>query len=335
MSEIAIKALRELCLQALIGTGLSETDAAVTADHYLENECSGKKSHGMVRVVEAVKVLNKNGVSDKAPEIVLDKGNIAVIEGHMNLGPVIGRMVVDEAIKRAKEHGLSFVGGRHYIANSGSMAYYLRRLAEQNIIGLMSCNSAPMVAAPDGIQRLVGTNPIGLGVPSADGHHFIADFATSAIAYGKIMVAVDKGESLPEGRIIDKDGNPSTNPEDAKKDGAILPLADYRGFALGLFVELLAAAIGAATIEKNWFGEDGFFIIAIDPSHLGSAGYTAQVQDILTQIRDSAPAPSHERVTIPGDRSAAVLKQTLASGMVDVADKTLENIQNFARKEAA
>ncbi|HPF78933.1 MAG TPA: Ldh family oxidoreductase, partial [Alphaproteobacteria bacterium] len=209
MSEIAIKDLRDLCIKALTRTGLSEEHAAITTDHYLENELSGKKSHGMVRVVEAVKTLNKQGVSKSAPVIDLDKGNIAVIEGNQNLGPVIGKMVVDESIKRAKEHGLSFVGGRHYIANSGSMAYYLRLLAAQNLIGLMSCNSNPMVAAPNGKERLVGTNPIGLGVPSADGQHFISDFATSAIAYGKVMVAVDKGESLPEGCIIDKDGHPS------------------------------------------------------------------------------------------------------------------------------
>lgn len=329
MTEIAIQELKDLCFRALKKTGVADEHAQITTEHYLENELAGKSSHGMVRVVEAIKVLNKQNVATHSPEIILDKGNIAIIEGHLNLGPVIGKMVTDESIIRAKQHGISFVGGKHYIANSGSMAYYLKLLAEQNLIGLMSCNSAPMVAAPTGKERLIGTNPIGLGIPSADGHHFIADFATSAIAYGKVMVAVDKGENLPEGRIIDADGNPSTNPNDAKTDGAILPLADYRGFALGLFVELIAVMMGAKTLDKNWFGEDGLFIIAIDPRSL-SDNYAAQVSGILNQIRASTPAPSYDEVSIPGDRSRTVYEMNIKSGAIDIAEKTLQNIKELA-----
>jgi ureidoglycolate dehydrogenase (NAD+) len=330
MTEIAINDLRELCLKALTKTGLSKEHAQITVDHYLENECSGKKSHGMVRVVEAVGTITKKGIAKEEPTLIVDKQSMAVIDGKRNLGPVIGKMVIKEAVNRAKQHGITLVGGTNYIVNSGSMAYYLRLLASQNMIGIMSCNSVAMVAAPEGKERLLGTNPIGLGVPSEDGKHFIADFATSAIAYGKVMVAVDKGESLPEGRIIDKDGNPSTNPEDAKQDGAILPLADYRGFALGLFVELIAAMLGADALQEKLYGNDGLFVIAINPEHIGSASYTTRIQEILTRIRKSEPAPNHEKVSLPGDRSLAVLHQTLKKGVVDVTDKTLTNIKELA-----
>lgn len=331
MSEIAIKDLKELCLQALLKTGISAKHAEITLDHYLENELSGKTSHGMVRIVQIIKSIHKIGLPHKDIEIITDKGNMALIDGHMNLGPVIGKMVTAESIARAKEHGISFVGGKHYCGNTGSMAYYLRLLTEKNLIGLMSCNSESMVTAPNGKDRLIGTNPIGIGVPSDDGNHFIADFATSAIAYGKVMVAVDKSETLPEGCIIDKDGNPSTTPEDARADGAILPLADYRGFALGLFVELMAAMIGAKALHDQQHGDAGFFIIAIDPAHLGNEGYTQQVSAILRQIRDSAPAPEKEAVSLPGDRSAAILKKTLQADVVNIADKTLQNIKDLAK----
>ena len=329
MTEIAIKDLRDLCLKALTKTGLSDEHAEITVDHYLENECSGKTSHGMVRVSEGIKHIGKYGLSDTEPTIENDKGNFVTINGNRNLGPVIGKMVVDESIKRTKEHGMSFVGGKNFFVNAGSMAYYLRKLTEENLIGIMSCNSVATVAAPDGKERLLGTNPIGLGVPSANGDNFIADFATSAIAYGKVMVAVDKGESLPEGCIIDKDGNPSTDPTDAKKDGAILPLADYRGFALGLFVEMMAAVFGADTLQKDMYGNDGIFIIAIDPNKLGNTGYAQQMSEMLKQVRGSDPAPGKDNVSIPGDRSAEKLKQTLEAGVVDVADKTLKSIQDL------
>lgn len=333
MTQITINDLRELCHKALIKTGLSEEHVKITVDHYLENELSGKTSHGMVRVIQVTGAIKNIGIPKESPEITTDNGNMAIIDGHMNLGPVVGKMVTDESIKRAKEHGLSFVGMNHYFGNTGSMSYYLRRLAKQNLIGLMSCSSECMVAAPSGKDRLLGTNPIGLCIPSADGHHFIADFATSAIAYGKVMVAMDKGEDIPEGCIIDKDGNPSTNPKDAASDGAILPLADYRGFALGLFVEMIGMMIGGEILHNQTYGKDGLFIIAIDPEKM-SSDFVERALNVLNQMRDSAPAPGHDHVSIPGDRSAAILKQTIERGVVDVADKTLQNIQELAIQEA-
>lgn len=327
--EIKIDDLKTLCLDVLTKTGLSHDHAAITVDHYLENECSGKKSHGMVRIIQVARAINNIGLPKKPPEITTDNDTLTVIEGHMNLGPVVANMVLNKSIHRAQKHGIALVGMNHYFGNTGSMAYYLRRLADKNLIGLMSCSSECMVAAPSGKERLLGTNPIGLGIPSNDGKHFIADFATSAIAFGKVLVAIDKDESLPEGCIIDKDGNPSTNPKDAESNGAILPLADYRGFALGLFVEMIGLMLGADVLHNETYGKDGLFIIAIDPSKLNRE-YATKVTGILNQMRNSAPAPGHDHVSIPGDRSSSILKETLQRGTVDVTDKTLEKIKELA-----
>lgn len=330
MSEIKIDDLKQLCLKALINTGLLTEHAQQTVDHYLENECSGKKSHGMVRVVQISNAIRKIGLPDKEPEIIIDNGNIAVIKGNMNLGPVVANLVVNESIKRAGKHGISFVGMNQYFGNTGSMAYYLRRLADNNYIAFMSCSSECMVAAPSGKDRLLGTNPIGICVPSKDGSHFISDFATSAIAFGKILVALDQEKQLPKGCIIDQQGNPSTNPKDAESDGAILPLADYRGFSLGLFVEMLGMLMGGEVLHNETYGKDGLFIIAIDPSKFKS-NYVEDVDSILSQMRNSNPAPGHDKVSIPGDRSADALKKTLERGTIDVADKTLEKIKELAK----
>lgn len=329
MTEIAIKELKDLCTSALLKTGISQSHSDIVVDHYLQNELCGKTSHGLVRVVQIIGFIKKVGLPQKSPETIIDKGNIVVIDGQMNLGPVVGKIITDESIIRAKKHGLSFVGVNHYFGNTGSMAYYLRLLAKQNLIGFMSCNSESMVAAPAGKDRLIGTNPIGLGIPSKDGNHFIADFATSAIAYGKVLVAKDKGEELPQGCIIDKDGNPSMNPDDAATNGAILPLADYRGFALGLFVEMIGLLIGGDVIHNHAYGKDGLFIIAIDPSKLND-GYNEKVMGILNQIRASTPAPSHNNVSVPGDRSFFKLQLTLKSGVVKVTDKTLMKLRELA-----
>ena len=328
MTEIKINDLKDLCTKVLLKTGLTQEHVDITVDHYLENELSGKASHGMVRVIQATKAIAQFGIPNQGPETIKDTGNMVSIKGHNNLGPVLGRMILEQSIDRAQEHGIAFVGGFNYIINTGSMAYYLRRLTDKNLIGFMSCNSVATVSAPSSKDALIGTNPIGLGIPSHDANHFIADFATSAMAYGKVLVAMDKGEPLPEGCIIDKDGNPSTNPKDAFPDGAILPLADYRGFALGLFVEMIAMMVGADVLDHELHGKDGLFIIAIDPSKLSDV-YANRVHQILDQIRNSAPAPEHNSVSIPGDRSAKTLQETLKRGSVDVADKTLEKLRDL------
>ncbi len=331
MTSIKIEELETLCNKALTHAGLNEADAIVTTNHYLENELSGKTSHGLVRVVQAVGFIKQNGAAVSPPEITIDKGHIVLIDGKMNIAPVLGKAVLDEAILRAQEHGLAMVGGNNYFGNTGSMAYYLKRLTQKNLIAFVSCNSVACVAAPNGREKLFGTNPIGLGIPSEDGNHFISDFATSAIAYGKVLTAVDKGETIPKNCIIDKDGNPSTDPNDAFPNGAILPLADYRGHSLALFVEMLCLLLGAQVIKDDLHGKDAIFMIIIDPSHIGGKEYSSKVKEILNQIRQSAPAPNQSKVSIPGDRSSKKLARSLSLGIIDVTEKTLQNLKELAK----
>lgn len=330
MAIISIQDLEKLCLHALKNAGLRDQDVEITIDHFLENELSGKSSHGIVRVVEAVKAAQKYGAPNKDPEIEKDTGNMVTLDGHGQIGVVAARHAMDVTIKRAKEHGLALGGVRNYIASAGSMAYYLRRLANQNLIALMSCNSVAQVCPPGGRERVIGTNPVGIAIPGESGEALIADFATSAIAYGKIMVMKDKGESIPGGLLIDKDGNPSTNPADAY-DGAILPLADYRGFALGLMVELLAGPlIGAKAIKKGLYDNDGLFMIVINPEHLGYSGITEQISEALHAIKQTPPQPGTDFIALPGERSLKTLNEAKTRGTINVADKTLNNLKVLA-----
>lgn len=338
MTRIAINDLRDLCLKALQNAGVSEEHAIITVDHYLENELSGKTSHGMVRVVEAVHYIKKMGLPEKDIEFVQDNGTIAVLEANYNLGTVAALKCMEKCIDRTKKHGLSFVGVRNYFASTGSMAYFLRRFAEQNLIAIIGCNSVGLVAAPAGKDRILGTNPLGMAFPSADGNHFIGDIATSAIALGKVMVIKDKGEQVPEGKLIDGEGNPSTNPDHAffGTEGAILPMENYHGFSLALMITLLGGTLlGAKDIKMDIYDSDGFFMMGLDPKAFGLDDAPSSIQKTLNEIRTGAPAPGHDHVSIPGDRSAAILKQTLESGVVDVADKTLQDIQDLVIEKTA
>lgn len=334
MTEIKIKQLRDLCTTALLKTGLSQQDVDITVDHYLENECMGKASHGMVRVIEAIHYAHEMGLpSEEGIKSIVDNGAIAVLDATQQLGTVAAKACMESCIERTKKHGISCVGVRNYYASTGSMAYYLRQFVEQDLIAIMGCNSVALVAPPAGKEAVVGTNPLGMGFPSADGNHFIGDIATSAIALGKVMVMKDKGQEVPEGKLIDPEGNPSTNPDHAffGQEGAILPLENYHGFSIALMITLMGGTLlGAKDYKSGIYDSDGFFMIGLNPKSFGQNDLSTTIQNTLNQIRNSPPAPGHESVSIPGDRSASTLKETLERGTVHVADKTLEKIKELA-----
>jgi len=326
MTSITTQELRSYCTKALTQTGLRPADVDIIVDHYLENEFSGKTSHGLVRVIEVAKALKKYPVPGENPEIVLDNQSMVICDAKGQIGPVAGSYAMNLCIERTKQNGMAFCGIRNFIGNSGSMAYYLRRFVDRGLVAIMGCNSVALVAPPGGKKRMIGTNPFGIGIPAGDQPDFIADFATSAIAYGKIMVMNDQGKPLPEGVLVDQDGNPSTNPKDAY-DGAILPLADYRGFAIGLMIELLAGPfIGAKACKEQLYDQDGFFMIGFDPAKTGQNDFQTHIAHSLEAIKNSGTQPNIEEITLPGERSGQKLSDTTQKGTVEVVDKTLEKL---------
>lgn len=326
---IAITDLRNLARVSLLSTNLAENYVDQTVDHFLENELSGKASHGMVRVLEAIRSIHKYGLPECDPVIEKQTDQVVLMDAQRQLGTVAGHFLIENALERAQGNALSFTGIRNYIASCGSMAYYLRRITDAGYIALMGCNSVALVAPPAGRKRVIGTNPVGIGFPSSK-TPLIADMATSAIAYGKIMVMNETGETVPEGVLIDADGNPSQNPKDAY-DGAILPLADYKGFALGLMVELLAGPlIGASAVKQDLYDNDGLFVITINPSHFGASDFADRIQQTLDIITDTPTRPGSEHITLPGDRSRQKLQKTMDSGIIEIAEKTLNSLKKLA-----
>ena len=194
----------------------------------------------------------------------------------------------------------------------------------------MGCNSVALVAPPEGRKRQIGTNPFGIGIPSSGDPALIADFATSAIAYGKIMVAGEKEEPIPDGVLIDKDGNPSTDPKDAY-EGAILPLEGHKGFALGLLIELLAGSlIGAKSIKDNLYDNDGFFAILINPALLsGNTHILDLLKNNFETLLASPPRNENQSVQIAGMRSQDYYDRNTSCGELNIPDNLLNKLKEF------
>jgi len=333
MTQIPIKTLQNLCHQAFKNIGLRDQDSIIATNHFITNELSGRASHGIIRVTQSIKFLKKGQIPQTDPEITNDTGSIVHMDAKGQLGTVAGHHATQTAIQRAKEHGIAMVGTRNFATSAGSMHYYLNGIIKNNLIAIAFCNSVAMVAPPDGRERVVGTNPFGIGIPGTEEDGMIADFSTAAIAYGKIMVMEDKGQDIPNGLLVDTQGNPSTNPRDAF-DGAIMPLAGHQGFALATMIELLAGPlIGAKASKTNNFDNDGLAIITIDPAKAGMHNFTAQASETLNKIRQSQTQTGKDTITIPGDRSAQSILRAKQKGAIEVADKTINDLKILATSE--
>ena len=330
MTTISTEELKELCLTALIKTGFTKPDAQTATDHFLENEMSGKASHGIVRIVQTIDIIKKFGLPKAPPTLEHDNGSITTYNAQGNLGTVAGQTATQAAIKNAKTHGIALTGIRNYVSSAGSMTYYLRQIANEGLIAIMGCNSDALVSPPGGRERVIGTNPIGICIPGENGLHMIADLATSAYTYGQVMVHKDKNEQTPPGVMVDATGQSSTNPEDAYK-GSILPLAGYKGFSLGLMIELLSGSlIGAKSIKHDVFDNDGLFIISINPEAVGNTAFYTEVFKTLQTIKNSAPAEGQTQVSLPGERSATTLEKAQKDNKINVADETLKKLKALA-----
>src|SRR5439155_15730139 len=177
-------------------------------------------------------------------------------------------------------------------------------------------------AAPfGGREGLLGTNPLSFGFPNADGLAMLVDFATTAVAAGKIQVARAKGTPLPPGSILDRDGNPSTDAEDFYRGGVMLPFGGHKGYALAMVVELLGRVMtGADDFAEGErggavYGHSGALVIAIDPGVFRDRESFAQgVDQTLARVRAVPPAPGFEEVMVPGDPERQTRQQREREG---------------------
>ena len=330
MVTLSQQECKSLSVKAFTKAGMNEQDAKICTEHLIYNELSGKTSHGLVRVKWCINSIKKRGNATGIPKIEIDNQSVSIINGENNIGLIPVSYGTDIAIKRARKHGIALTGIKNYHGTTGSMNYYNRRILEAGLIGIIGCNSQALVTHPDAFDPVIGTNPISFAIPSK-AKNFLTDVTTANMAYGKIMVIKREGKKLPEGMIIDADGSPSQNPDDAMA-GAMLPMSGYKGFGLGLAVELLAGPLIGAKGGRNAVqGSDGLFIISIDPSKCGSqTDIERNMEHVLQEIKNSRHAPDIKDILIPGERSKQQYQIQKDKENINIIDEVYQELKELA-----
>jgi len=300
--EVPASEARSTIVDIFNRLGCDDEVSQVIADHLIEANLCGVESHGVMRVMQYAERMRggtmKTGVR---PEVRTTDTGATVVDGGMGSGIPAMRLAYETAAADAQDAGLaalSIINTGH----TGRHGAYADSAAAQGLLTICTGGGNHRVhgqVAPHGGARgMLPTNPWCIGIPGGDLGPVVMDFATGRIAGGWIYAAQSAGALLPTDCVIDRDGNPTRDPQDYFDGGAILPMGGHKGYALSLMAELIGEAmLGPSSPECNWF------LLAVDTRRFREPGaLQAAAEEVLSDLRNCPPAPGFERVEIPGER---------------------------------
>lgn len=323
--KIAIEELRSKINETLKSNFDSE-DAERITEYLIWAEMSGIKTQGLI------KMTGTEPLQDIKPQHEITIERETKLSQLINAGaypaPLVSQRATDVVIQKAKEHGFGIVSVHNTFSSNGAQAYYAERIAKADLIGIVLARSPGSTAPFDSIDPLFGTNPIGFSFPTLS-DPLVFDMATSAMTFYGLILAKSKGEKIPENVVIDKEGNPTTDPAEAMS-GAILPFdRSYKGSGLGMVVEMLAGPLASSAYcdYKTYDQEWGSTFIAIDPELLVDIEkFKADASNLINTVKNSRKKKNTGNVRIPGERSLKEYKAALESGFVEVDDVVLKQL---------
>ncbi|MDM5198994.1 Ldh family oxidoreductase [Fictibacillus enclensis] len=302
--------LQQFCSEVFINAGVSTKEAAIVSESLIQADLRGVESHGVVRTAIYLKRIEKNMIDPKARvTIEAEDDAIVLVNGNNNFGSVVGSKALDIALHKAKEKGAAIVGvkgSNHF----GTGAFYALKAIEKNMILMVMSNASQTMPPTGGVRPFIGTNPLAIGVPAGNEIPYILDMATSVVARGKIIVAAQKGNDIPLGWAIDKEGNPTTDAE-AALEGSVLPVGGPKGYAISMFIDILSGVLTGAGFGKyvnnmyeNWEEPQnvGHFFVAIDINRFMPIEFFKQRMDLyIREIKAEPKANGVEEIFIPGE----------------------------------
>ena len=316
-----------------------QAGARLLADTLVQADLWGHQSHGVLRLGWYLKRIQA-GVMQPVTrtEIVSDAGAMAVLDGHDGVGQVITAQAMQEAIHRARAHGISAVGVRNS-NHFGTAMYYTRQAASEGCVAFLSTNASPAMAPWGGRKKMIGTNPWSLAAPAGRHATMVLDIANTAVARGKVYLARQRGERIPEGWAINAAGEATCDPQEAI-EGIILPMAQHKGYAIAMMMDMLSGVLtgssfGTAVHGPYQFEQRsgcGHFALALNiEAFQPLAEFNARMERLIAEIKSAPLAQGFDEVFYPGEIEARNDARHRRDGL-ELPDDTLADLEKIAKE---
>jgi LDH2 family malate/lactate/ureidoglycolate dehydrogenase len=324
-TRIVAAQLADFVARAFIAAGLPQSAAQAVGGLMVEADLRGSDTHGVIRLPLYVRRLRAGGINAKPDiRIASDRPSVALLDGDNAMGHLVMRRAAELAIEKAKATGIGWVGAR-MSNHAGPAALYVTMPLAHDMVGLYFAVGSNNHLPPwGGSESLLGTNPMAIAVPALEEPPIVLDMAPTVAAYGKVRLKAQRGETMPVGWMIDREGKPLTDPKRAD-EGHLLPIGDYKGYGLSLIIALLAGALNRAAVGREVIDfvkeagkptNTGQAIMALSiEAFMPPAEFKRAVDGLIRDIRQSRRLPGVDRIWLPGEQSHAKSLDRRAHGI--------------------
>ena len=337
--RVPFERLREFMREAFERAGMPPADAATVAQLMAEADLQGSDGHGIIRLPQYLRRIKARGVN-LHPDIrvVQERAGMALLDGGNGMGHLVMKRAAEMAIAKARSSGVAWVGAR-WSNHAGPASLYARMPLAHDMIGLyLAVGNANHLPPWGGLDMLLSTNPVAVAIPAQEEPSVVLDMASTVAAYGKVKAKAQRGEAMPEGWMIDREGRALTDPKRAE-EGFLLPIGGYKGYGLALVFGLLAGTLNGAAMGKDVidFNHDdvsvtntGQAILVIDVAAFGDVGaFKLRVDALVRDLRASRRLPGVDRIWMPGEQGEARRIQYAREG-IPVAPALLATLNRVA-----
>ncbi len=323
--RVPAQKLEAFIARAMGAVGVPPGDARIIGELMTRADVQGSEGHGIFRLPQYIRRI-KGGAVNVKPDIrvVREAAGMALVDGDNGMGHLVMRFATERAIEKAKDAGVAWVGVR-WSNHAGPASLYATVPLAHDMIGLyLAVGNANHLPPWGGLDMLLSTNPIAVAVPAGEEPPIILDMATTVAAYGKVKTKAQRGEMMPEGWMMDRQGRPLTDPKRAN-EGFLLPIGGYKGYGLALIFGLLAGTLNGAAMGRDVvdFNADdatptntGHVIVAINiEAFQPVAEFKKSMDALIRDLRNSQRLPGVERIRLPGEGSHAARADRTRNGI--------------------
>ena len=340
MPTVSHVVLRKFVYDIYRAAGGTREDAKIVSDHVVDSNLAGHDSHGVINAPNYIGGMQGGPATDKL-EIVRESPAVTVINANGALGMVAARKAMELAVEKAKTCTIGAVG-LHRCGHAGRMGEYPPIAAAAGMIGIVLLNGGGRFMHPHGgTSRRLPPNPIAISVPRKNGAPLLLDMTLSVVAGGKLLVQTARGEEIPEGWMIDSEGNPITDAaafRERQEDTAVMPLGGFqfghKGFGLGVMIDAIAGGLSWAGCSRDTptRGASGIVMFAINiDNFIDLSDYEQEIEHLVAWVKSSARLPNVDEIYVPGEFEERSRERRLKEG-IPIEETTWQRLVDAAKQ---